>query len=87
MTEHTLGLSVAVHRSLTEPIFMAGAPRALAIVNGTLAVALGVGLRLWLFGLVLGLLGHSLGMWIGKQDPDALTIAARHLRLPHFLSN
>ena len=43
---------VPVHRSLTEPILMGGAPRsiAIAIVNGTLAAALGIGLRLWVAG-------------------------------------
>ena len=30
-----------LHRALVEPILLAGAPRALAIVNGTLAAALG----------------------------------------------
>ena len=29
------------------------APRAIAILNGTLAAALGLGLRLWLVGLLL----------------------------------
>ena len=40
------GLSVPVHRALTEPILLGGAPRAIAIVNGTLAGAVGLGLRL-----------------------------------------
>ena len=54
------GFSVPVHRALTEPILMAGAPRSLAIVNGTLAAALGLGLRLWLVGLAIGAIGHAL---------------------------
>ena len=40
-----------MHRALTEPILMGGAPRSVAILNGTLAAALGLGLRLWLAGL------------------------------------
>ena len=32
-----------VHRALTEPILLGGAPRAVAILNGTLAAALGPG--------------------------------------------
>ena len=40
-----------VHRALTEPILLGGAPRAVAIANGTLAAAVGLGLRLWLAGL------------------------------------
>ncbi len=74
-----------VHRSLTEPILMAGVPRAVAIVNGTLAAALGLGLRLWLVGIGLGLLGHLLAAWAARHDPDFVAVARRHLRLPsHF---
>lgn len=74
-----------VHRALTDPILMAGAPRAIAIVNGTLAAALGLGLRLWLFGLLLGLLGHALAVWAARHDPDFVDVARRHLRLPSYL--
>ena len=74
-----------VHRSLTEPILMAGAPRAVAIVNGTLAAALGLGLRLWVAGLVIGLIGHALAVWAARHDADFIDVARRHLRLPsHF---
>jgi type IV secretion system protein VirB3 len=74
-----------VHRALTEPILMAGAPRAVAIVNGTLAAALGLGLRLWLAGIALGLIGHCLAVWAARHDPDFIDVARRHLRLPsHF---
>jgi len=47
------GFEAPVHRALTEPILLGGAPRAVAILNGTLAAALGLGLRLWLAGLLL----------------------------------
>src|SRR3546814_9041446 len=40
-----------VHRSLSESILLGGAPRAVAILNGTLAGAIGLGLRLWLAGI------------------------------------
>lgn len=46
------GYFVPVHRSLTEPILLGGAPRAVAIANGTLASAIALGLRLWLVGAV-----------------------------------
>ena len=38
------GFAIPVHRALTEPILLGGAPRAIAIVNGTVAAALGLGL-------------------------------------------
>ena len=37
------GFYAPVHRALTEPILLGGAPRAVAIVNGTLAAAVGSG--------------------------------------------
>ena len=53
------GFEVVLHRSLTEPILLAGAPRSFAILNGTLAAAIGLGLRLWLAGLLIWLAGHA----------------------------
>ena len=51
MEEGVPGFAAPVHRALTEHILLGGAPRAVAILNGTLAAALGLGLRLWLAGL------------------------------------
>ena len=48
--EPVAGFYAPVHRALTEPILLGGAPRAVAIVNGTLAAAVGLGLRLWIVG-------------------------------------
>ena len=48
------GFVAPVHRALTEPILLGGAPRAVAILNGTLAAALGLGLvYFWLEGHLL----------------------------------
>jgi type IV secretion system protein TrbD len=79
------GFEVPLHRSLTEPIFMAGAPRAVAIVNGTLAAAVGIGLRLWLVGIALGLVGHVLAVWGAKSDPQFMDVFARHVKHKTFL--
>jgi type IV secretion system protein TrbD len=79
------GFEVPLHRSLTEPIFMGGAPRAVAIVNGTLAAAVGIGLRLWLVGIALGLVGHVLAVWGGKADPQFMEVFARHVKHKAFL--
>ncbi len=48
--EEIPGFAAPVHRALTEHILLGGAPRAVAILNGTLAAALGLGLRLWIAG-------------------------------------
>jgi len=55
------GYCAPVHRALTEPILLGGAPRAVAILNGTLAAAIALGLRLWLAGAAIWLIGHLAG--------------------------
>ncbi len=79
------GFEVPLHRSLTESIFMGGAPRAVAIVNGTLAAAVGIGLRLWLVGIALGVVGHVLAVWGAKADPQFMEVFARHVKHKVFL--
>jgi type IV secretion system protein VirB3 len=80
------GFYAPVHRALTDPILLGGAPRAVAIANGTLAAAVGLGLRLWLAGLVLWLLGHLAAVWAAKRDPAFVEVVRRHLRYPPHLS-
>ena len=80
------GFSVPVHRSLTEPILLGGAPRALAIANGTLAAAVGLGLRLWLIGILIWAIGHGLAVWAARRDPLFVDVVRRHLRIPAHLS-
>jgi type IV secretory pathway TrbD component len=80
------GFVAPVHRSLSEPILLGGAPRAIAILNGTLAAALGLGLRLWVAGLVLWLVGHGVAVWAAKRDPLFVDVVRRHLRIPAHLS-
>jgi len=77
---HVEGFEAPVYRSLTEPILLGGAPRGLAILNGTLAAALGLGLQQWIAGLVLWALGHSLAVLAAKRDPDFAPVLVRHLR-------
>jgi type IV secretion system protein VirB3 len=74
-----------VHRALTEPILLGGAPRAVAIVNGTLAAALGLGLRLWIIGGLVWLIGHVAAVWAAKRDPAFVDVVRRHLRYPQHL--
>lgn len=80
MTDHADGFEVPLHRALTEPILLAGAPRTVAIVNGTLAAALGLGLRLWIAGLLVWAIGHSLAVFAAKRDPQFGQVLSRHLR-------
>ena len=84
-TDPLPGFTVPVHRALTEPIFLGGAPRAVAILNGTLAAALGLGLRLWLAGLLLGIVGQAAAVWAAKRDPQFVDVVRRHLRIHGYL--
>jgi type IV secretory pathway TrbD component len=79
------GFTVPVHRALTEPILLGGAPRAVAILNGTLAAALGLGLRLWFAGLLLGIFGQAAAVWAAKRDPQFVDVVRRHLRISGYL--
>ena len=77
---HIEGYEAPIHRSLAEPILLGGAPRGLAIVNGTIAAAMGLGLQQWIAGLIIWALGHTLMVVAAKRDPDFAPVLARHLR-------
>jgi type IV secretion system protein VirB3 len=83
--EPVAGFDAPMRRSLTEPILLGGAPRAVAIANGTLAAAIGLGLRLWVPGLIICAIGHAAAVWGAKRDAHFVEVAHRHLRYPaHF---
>ena len=80
------GFEVPLHQALTEPILLAGAPRGIAIVNGTIAAAVGLGLRLWLAGLLIWLIGHTVAVFAAKRDPQFAEVLKRHIRQRTHLS-
>lgn len=86
MNGHIEGFEAPLHRALTEPILLGGSPRGIAIVNGTLAAALGLGLQMWLAGLLFWVVGHTLSVFAAKRDPDFASVLARHLRQRGYLA-
>lgn len=84
MMDEVRGFFAPVHRSLTEPILLAGAPRAVAIANGTIAAAIALGLRLWLVGVVIWAIGHFAAVWAARRDAQFMDVARRHVRYPPF---
>ncbi|KTS80730.1 conjugal transfer protein, partial [Pantoea dispersa] len=46
----------------------------------------GLGLRLWLIGLLIWALGHFAAVWAAKRDPLFVEVGRRHLRIPAHLS-
>lgn len=83
---HAEGYELPLHRSLTEPILMGGAPRGVAILNGTLAAALGLGLQLWIAGVVVWILGHTAAVYAARRDPSFPAVLARHLKQKAYLA-
>jgi type IV secretory pathway TrbD component len=83
---HLDGFEAPIFRSLTEPILLGGAPRGLAILNGTVAASLGLGLQQWIAGLAVWAIGHTLASFAAKRDPDFGAVVIRHMRQKGQLS-
>jgi type IV secretion system protein TrbD len=77
---HIEGFEAPIHGSLGQAILLGGAPRGLAIVNGTIAAAIGLGLQQWLIGLAVWAIGHSIAVFAARRDPDFAPVLMRHLR-------
>jgi type IV secretory pathway TrbD component len=73
------GYELPIHRSLTEQILVGGAPRNVAILNGTVAAALGLGMHSF-FALPVGLVFHLLAVAATRIDPQFFDCFRRHLR-------
>ena len=84
--KHLPGFEAPIHGALNSPILLGGAPRGLAIVNGTLAAAVGLGLQQWIVGIVLWAAGHSLAVFAARRDPDFAPVLVRHLRQKGYLA-
>jgi len=83
---HIEGFEAPIHGALVSPILLGGAPRMLAIVNGTVAAALGLGLQQWAAGLAAWAAGHSLAVFECRRDPDFAPVLLRHLRQRGYLA-
>lgn len=80
------GFEIPLHRALTEPILMGGVPRSVAIANGTLGAALGLGLQLWSAGVAVWLIGHAGAAFAARKDPAFMDVLSRHIRHKGYLS-
>ncbi len=85
--EQIEGYELPLHVALTQPVLLAGAPRAFAILNGTLALVVGLGLHLWWLGFPAGAALHAAAVLMGKRDPDWFDVFRRHLRQPTYLAS
>jgi type IV secretion system protein VirB3 len=83
---HVAGFEVPIHGSLGAPILLGGAPRGVAIVTGTLAAAIGLGLQQWIAGIIVWALGHSITVFATRRDPSFVPVLLRHLRQKGYLA-
>lgn len=80
------GFYAPVRQALTQPLLMGGAPRSYAILNGTLAAVVAFAGAL-LAGLILGVVGHIVGVILARRDPDVMEVLKRAVRIPNRLEN
>ncbi len=83
---HIEGFEAPIHASLGQAILMGGAPRGIAIINGTIAAAIGLGLQQWLVGIAIWAIGHSIAVFAARRDPDFMPVLLRHLRKKGYLA-
>jgi len=83
---HIEGFEAPIHASLGQGILLGGAPRGIAIVNGTIAAAVGLGLQKWLVGVAIWAVGHSIAVFAARRDPDFVPVLLRHLRQKGYLA-
>ncbi len=81
----TDGFEIGFHSALSEPITIGGAPRAIAILNGTLTAVLTLGLQVPWIGIPMGLAIHAAAYWMTTRDPYIFEILRRHLRQSAYL--
>lgn len=79
------GFEVPIHRSLTQTLLLAGAPREITIINGTLTAALVLGLHS-MSGLPVGLVLHLVAVAATRKDPQFFATFRRQIRQKTFYS-
>lgn len=72
-----------VHRSLTQPIMLGGAPREFAILNGALGAVLLFGLHSFV-GIPIFLVLQTGAVLLAKHDPQFLDTFRRHVNQKHY---
>lgn len=78
------GYLAPVRQALTQPILMGGAPRPYAILNGTLAAVIAFA-GAPVAGVILGVIGHVIGVFLARRDPDVIDVLKRAMRIPDRL--
>lgn len=88
MTGHAAppdGYFEPVRQALIQPVLLGGVPRRFAMINFTLAAALGLGAHQVLIAVPLAFGLHTIAVVLTKRDPLWLDVLLRHLRGPRRL--
>ncbi len=78
-------MKTPIRQSLTNQILLAGVPRNIALLNGTFAAALGLGLQSWL-AIPISLIVHILALAATKKDPQFFDCFKRHINQKSYYS-
>ena len=73
------GFEVPIHKSLTEGVKFAGVPREIALINGTLAMAFGLGAQS-LLAIPVGICIHAILAILTRKDSQILPVLLRNLK-------
>jgi type IV secretion system protein TrbD len=79
------GFEIPLHRSLTEQILLGGVPRTIAILNGTVAAAFGIGLQSF-YVLPICFVSHIAAVIMTKRDPQFFDCFRRHIKQKRYYS-
>lgn len=79
------GWELPIAQALAEPVMLAGMARQYAILMGTIAVVLGLALRIWWLGLLWWLAAHAVGLYAARNDKRFFHVLRRHLARPGHL--
>ena len=79
------GWELPIAQGLAEPVMLAGMPREYAILMGTIALVLGLALRIWWLGLLWWSAAHAAGLVAARADKRFFHVLRRHLALPGHL--
>ncbi|MGE5607302.1 MAG: VirB3 family type IV secretion system protein [Bacteroidota bacterium] len=83
--EKVEGYEIPIHRSLTEQILLGGVPRTIAIMNGSIGAALGLGAQSW-YVIPICIVTHILAVIATKKDPQFFDCLRRHMKLKSYYS-
>lgn len=83
--DHGEGFEVPIHRSLTEPLLIAGMPRGFALTFGSIMGAMVFGLHnLWI--VPMGAIIYFIALLTTKADPCFFELLVSHLKEPRWYS-